>query len=175
MVEEYDNTPDEALLVALNGISGDVLSVTVLETGEQKTFSYREAKADGQIKGSLTVGDTLSIFPDNARNKVAISINVSELKGRWYFDMQQHRGFQFEPHGALSSINTSDISFREWKLLNGKLYIYYIDMQKVNHIRNEYLVEEAEILSLNKSSLSLQFKGQTLNCKRQVAVLKYRI
>lgn len=175
LVEELDKTRDEALLVALNGISGDVVSVTVLETGEQKTYSYRDAKEQGNVKGSLTIGDTLSVFPDNANDKIAVSINVSELRGRWYYDIQQHRGFQFESGGALSSINTTDVSFREWKLLNGKLYLYYIDMQKVNHIRNEYLIDEAEIISLNKESLSLQFRGQVLNCRRQLSVLKFRI
>lgn len=173
MVEELDETPDEAFLARLEGIEGNKLILLDLSTNEKKTYDYSDAKNEGQIKGSLTIGDTLSIFPENKSNKVVISVNTSEMSGRWFFDMQQHRGFRFEHQGAMSTINAGDISFTEWKLLNGKLYIYYLDLQQKATDRHQYKVEEADIKSLSRKNLIFQFIGKTYNCKRQIGLIKF--
>lgn len=173
MVEELDEIPDEAFLARLEGVEGDNLILTNLSTNEKKTYNYCDAKQEGYIKGSLTVGDTLSIFPENKTNKVVISINTSEMSGRWFFDMKQHRGFRFEHQGTMSTINAGDKSFTEWKLLNGKLYIYYLELQQVATDRHQYKVEEVDIKSLDRKNLVFQFAGKTYNCKRQVGLIKF--
>lgn len=173
MVEQLDETPDEAMLVRLDRVDGENIHVTDIESHEVSSFRYIDAQGNGKIKGSLTVGDTLSIFPHHQSQTVEICINTSEMSGRWFYDMQQHRGFRFEHLGALSSINADEVSFREWKLLNGKLYIYFVDMQQVAGDRHEFQVEQAEIISLSRNELVLQFHGRTLQCKRQVGVLKF--
>jgi len=173
MVEELDNTPDYAELVTLLEVDGDSLLVQPDNDLEQPhAYAYREAEAAGQVKGTLTEGDLYSIFPDTKHRKVTICINVSELRGQWFYDMQQHRGMQFEERGGLSSINTERCSFREWKLLNGKLYLYYVDMQQVATDRHEFLVEEADILSLSAEELQLSFLDSTYTCRRQHGPVK---
>ena len=97
----------------------------------------------------------------------SICINVTELRGQWFYDIQQHRGMQFEENGALSSINSERYSYKEWKLLNGKLYLYYVDMQQVSADRHEFLVEEAEILHLTAEELQLSFLDSIYTCRRQ--------
>lgn len=173
MVEELDETPDSALLVTLESLESDSLVVRVSHTGEQMVFGYLEAQSAGMIKGSLREDDEYSIFPDRKNRRITTSINVSELKGQWFYDMQQHRGMKFETRGGLSSINAGDISFRQWKLLNGKLYIYYLDLEMIAPDRHEYLVEEAQIQSLNKDELILQFRGKTYDCRRQHEAIKF--
>ena len=168
MVEELDNTPDYAELVTLLEVDGDSILVQPDNDLEQpQVYSYREAEANGQIKGRFAVGDLYSIYPDNDHRQVSICINVTELRGQWFYDMQQHRGMQFEEHGALSSINSERYSYKEWKLLNGKLYLYYVDMQQVSADRHEFLVEEAEILHLSDEELQLSFLDSIYNCRRQ--------
>ncbi|MBQ9363227.1 MAG: hypothetical protein IJT97_07395 [Bacteroidaceae bacterium] len=167
--EELEEIQDEAQLVVLQEIDGDSIIVCMLdnELEHPQAYSFSEAEADLQIKGTLTEGDTLSIFPDSKNRKVKICINVSELRGKWYYDMQQHRGMAFETTGGLSSINTDKISFREWKLLNGKLYLYYVDMQQEATSKKEYEVEEAEIMNLTAEELQLNFLDSIYTCQRQ--------
>lgn len=173
-VAELDNTPDSALLVRLNDVRADSIIVTLIPENVKKSFCVTEAHQANMIKGSLTIGDTLSVFPENKTKNVKICIDVSELRGRWFYDMTQHRGMTFDPLGAMSSINSDRICFKEWKLLNGKLYIYYIDMQQVIEGRDQYLVDEADMTSLTKEHLVLNFLGQSYNCKRQHGVIKFR-
>ena len=116
--------------------------------------------------GTMKRGDTFSILPDNSSLTVTIAVNTTELKGRWFYDQQQHRGIDFNEGGGMSSINAENICFIEWKLLNGKMYIYYVDQQQLASDRHQYLVEEAYITALNTKELIIQFHGQRLKCLR---------
>lgn len=173
-VVELDETPDSALYVQLDSVSHDSIYVRVSGQSKRKVYGINEAYADGKVKGSLNPGDMLSIFPDNKAKRILISINVTEMSGQWFYDMLDHRGFSFGPRGALSTINNVEISFREWKLLNGKLYLYFVPMQQasIEHVENQ--VEEAEIQSLSKDHLIMHFRGATLNCRRQTKPLKFK-
>lgn len=172
-VAELDNTPNKALLARLENTSSDSIVVTLIPGNAKTSYCTTEARQANMIKGSLAKGDTLSIYPEKKTKNLKICINVSEMRGRWFFDMSQHRGFVFEPHGAMSSINGDDISFREWRLLNGKLYVYYLDMQQVIEGRSQYLVEEAEIVSLAREKLEFNFLGRNYICQRQHGVIKF--
>lgn len=171
-VEKLDAIKDSAMLVRLEKVDDENITVAPLDGNRQKTYSYKHAKLGGQIKGSLAVGDTLSIFPETKTKQVLISINVSELSGRWFYNMTEHRGLIFEKNGTMSTINALTISHREWKLINGKLYIYYVDMQQAADERHQYLVEEAEIRYLDKDKLELSFLGRDYICQRQNEVIK---
>lgn len=169
-VEAIDSTPDEAMLVKLNKVDRDSIYTSLVRGFGDKTFCL---KGSTEVKGSIQVGDTLSIFPENRTKSIKMCINVSELQGRWFYDMKQQRGFSFDKTGGMASINTDDIAFREWKLLNGKLYICYVDMQQVAEERNEYQVEEAEITYLDKSHLEINFHDKDYKCERMTRVLKF--
>lgn len=172
MVEQLDETPDNALYVTLLRADADSMYVKDNITNKSMAFNYINAKNSGMFKGSLKTGNTYSVFPDNKTASVVIAINTTELSGRWFYDMKQHRGFRFEERGALSSLNAETISYREWKLLNGKLYFYFVDMQQAAEDRHEYQVEEAEILKLSAKKLTLKFHGRTLNCQRQEKLIR---
>ena len=173
MVEQLEREPNAAFRATLVEQKDDSI-VLRTEAGKHVTLGHIEAEMEGEMKGSLTKGNEYSIFPNWETKSVQMAVNVSELRGQWFYDMQQHRGMKFEAHGAISSINTQDISFREWKLLNGKLYIYYLTVDMVSPDRSEYLVQPAEIVSLSKDRLVLEFLGKTYNCQRQQKAIKMK-
>lgn len=168
MVEELDETPDEAFLATLTAVGKDSLQVTAEDRQHTRlTLAYQDALTDQMVYGTLHKGDTFSIMLTGKKSKeIAIAINTTELSGRWFYNEQQHRGLSFNKGGGMGSINSDDICFREWKLLNGKMYVYYVDLQQVASDRHQYLVEEAHIAKLNSKALVLHFRGQTYNCKR---------
>lgn len=172
-VYELDETPDTAMLVRLDDIEGDSLIVTPLDEFHKLAFGYSKAKASDQIKGSITIGDTLSIFPDNRSHEILLIINASELSGRWFYDMKQQRGLIFEAKGGMSTINAATMAYREWKLLNGKLYIYYVDMQQVADERHQFEVDEAKILHLDRENLELEFRNNHVKCQRQHGLIMF--
>lgn len=172
-IEEIDNTPDNSLHVRLLKVANDSIYVKGIGTSSKPAYGISDALAAGKVMGSLTPGDELCILPENKNKRVTVCVNTSELRGRWFYDMKHHRGFTFGERGALSTINTDDISFREWKLLNGKLYVYYVDMQYDAIDRHEYEVEEAELLHLTKETLDFHFRGKQYSCKREHKVLKF--
>lgn len=170
-VEELDETPDEAKLVRLLEKGSDSITVKDVDSQEELRFSIAEAGMKNKIKGTLHEGDLYSIFPDSNTKRVKIVINVTELLGKWFFDMQNHRGFTLDQRGGMSSINGEDICFRQWKLLNGEFYLYYLDMEMVAPDRHEFLVEPAEIISLNKDCLQFRFLGKVYDCRRQKGLI----
>lgn len=166
-VEELDETPDEALTVTLKDFDADSIYVLPKNGHQTVAYAYRDAEGNGQIKGSIQKNTYYSLFPDNKAKKVVILINIEELcREQWFYDQQQHRGIEFNGKGGMASINGEDICFREWKLLNGKLYIYYVRMQQHADKRQKYEVEEAEIEQLNRDRLVLKFLGKTYDCRK---------
>ncbi len=166
MVEELDNTLDEALLVDLVNYDADSLYVLTVKGHSKKAYAYAEAQSNGLFYGNVKKGNRYSILPTSRSNTVKIAVNTTELSGRWIYDQSQNRGFSFNEGGGMTSINAEDICFREWKLLNGKMYIYYVDMQQIASDRHQYLVEEAYISRLTPSQLVIQFEGKDYVCAR---------
>ncbi len=164
MVEQLDETEDEAFLGILTSFSDDSLYVKTKKGYHKEVYSYAEAMGDGNLYGSLKRGDTYSILPKGKR--ATIIVNVTELSGKWEYDAQQHRGFSFNEGGGMSSINNETLCFREWKLLNGKFYIYTVGQQDVADDRHQYDVAEAYIEKLDANELVLQYNGQQYRCKR---------
>ena len=90
----------------------------------------------------------------------------SQLEGMWYYDLEEMRGISFNAGGGMTSINTGEIAFKEWKVLDGKIYFYYLEEQQITHDRNQYLVEEAQITELTPNNLTFVFLGKTYYCQR---------
>lgn len=166
MVEELDETPDSAFLARLVEIKDDSIRVISQNSGKRLAYACKDAQAAGKVKGTLEKGNIFSIYPDNKSRQVIAMINTTELSGKWIYDQKQRRGFSFNERGGMSSINAEKICFREWKLLNGLLYLYYVEMQQSADNRHKYGVDEANIASLSKERLTLQFKDMTLRCSR---------
>lgn len=166
MVEQLDETKNYAFSAQADHYDAD--SIYVKRFGVKGTvgMAYQEARSDGDFYGTVRPGDMYSILLKGKRRDIHIAVNTTELSGRWIYDMQQQRGFAFNDRGGMSSINTGDICFREWKLLNGKMYIYFVDQEQRASERHHYQVEEARIETLNEQQLVITFHGQTYDCRR---------
>ena len=173
-VEVLDNIADESILATIDGIRNDMIIVTETRTGRRYDLKYGQAELQEKIKGTLSVGAHFSILPDKSMENVIIAVNVDELSGRWFYDMDQHRGLAFEKKGGLSSINSGSRSYREWKLKNGRLYIYFVTEDMVAPDRHEFLVEEASIKDLDKDHLVFELGGQIFDCRRQTQAVQFQ-
>lgn len=168
MVQQLDETPDSAMVFYLEDFDADSLYGFPRSTGKTISLAYQQAMSSGQFKGELKKNHLYSIFPNTESRSVVIAINISELsKHDWYYDQQNLRGFKFNTGGGMSSINNQGICFREWKLINGKFYVYYVNEQQHADDRTKYEVEEAEITELNEEHFVMNFKGTTYNCQKQ--------
>lgn len=166
---------DSSIIVKLDNVDGNSITVTIKKTGENRTYKYDKAMNEGNVKGSLTKGDVLSIYPDTKSKEVRSVINISELVGQWFYDMKQHRGFKIGFDGAISSINMQDISFRDWFVKNGHFIIHYVDMQQRADSIQQYWVDHSEILDLNKNQLKIIFRGSVFQCRHEAGVIKFRV
>lgn len=90
----------------------------------------------------------------------------SQLEGMWYYDLDEMRGISFNSGGGMTSINTGEIAFKEWRVVKGKIYFYYLEEQMLTHDRHQYLVEEAQITNLTPDNLTFVFLGKTYYCQR---------
>lgn len=156
---------DSAVLVRLETVADDSVTVVDNHTGNRTTLDYSRALIDKSIKGSLTPKDTLSIVVAEGRQIKSI-VNISELLGKWFYDMKQHRGFEFKYGGSMSAINNQLVCYTEWKVLNGTLFLYYLGMQQVATSRDDYQVDTAKIVSLSRDRMDITFRGASLKCKR---------
>lgn len=173
-VEEEGQIIDSSMFVRLLSFDNQDVTIQVLKTGKKQKYSYAQAKFEGQVKGDLRQGDTLSIFPETEGQRVRSMINVSELVGQWFFDMEQHRGVKFGHFGALSSINMQGVSFRNWFVKNGQLIIDYVDMQEAQGNGRKYWVDHSRILSLSKDEFSFSFRDSVYQCRHQKGVIKMK-
>jgi len=104
---------------------------------------------------------------EEARKDTALFRSLcSQLEGMWYYDLDEMRGISFNAGGGMTSINTGEIAFKEWKVMKGKIYFYYLEEQMLTHDRNQYLVDEAEITNLTPDNLTFVFLGKTYYCQR---------
>lgn len=170
--EHIAEVKDSAVMVRLVGVSDDSISVLNNQTGKPQTFDYTRALIDHTVKGSLSKGDTLSVVPIEGGKAVKSVVNISELLGRWFYDMPQHRGFRFEYGGTMSSFNNQLVSYNSWRVLNGTLFLYYVGMQQAAESEDDYQVDTAQIESLSREYMELTFRGTRLKCQRLNKVLK---
>ncbi|MBQ0073018.1 MAG: hypothetical protein KBT34_02360 [Prevotella sp.] len=167
VVAQLDETKDSALLVVVKDFDADSVTIMTTKGAHYYTFQYTDAQAMGQFHGKLMKNATYSVFPDTKTKRITRAINVTQLcADEWYYDKKEQRGIQFNHHGGMSSINSNDICFREWKLLNGVLYIYYVGIQQSACDRHQYSVSEAHILQLDDSYLEFLFEGKTYRCSK---------
>lgn len=170
--EHIAEVKDSAVMVRLMKVSDDSITVVDNHTGKTHTFDYTRAIIDHAVKGSLSKGDTLSVVPIAGGKAVKSVVNISELLGRWFYDMAQHRGFRFEYGGTMSSFNNQYLAYNSWRVLNGTLFLYYVGMQQAAQSEDDYQVDTAQIETLSKDHMELTFRGARLKCQRLKKVLK---
>lgn len=171
-VEELDKEPNATLKAVLMELEDDSVVLRRYDTGEIIALDIQKALHEGSIKGKLTEGNDFYITANLQQQQLESAINTSELEGQWFYDLEERRGLTFLNKGAISSINSGDIDFRQWKIINGKLYLYYLTSSMIALERSEYLVEPADIEELSSEKLRFVFLGKTYECQRLKGKLK---
>lgn len=179
-VEEIEESlviakPDTSFYGTLKSVQSDSLHF-ISEFDEQPVACiYDEARGRNQIYGSLTEGNRYAILIDPEAKAAIRMVNLTELSGQWFYDLEEQRGFTFTAAGALSSINPKDVSFKKWKFYNGKIILYFTDIEAVVSDAREYQTDTIDIERLSNENLDFVFRGEKMHCTRQHGPIKLQI
>lgn len=166
--------PDTSLYGTLKAVTEDSLSFAAEYDNAPFSCTYNTAMDEGHIFGSLTKGHRYALLVDPSCQDARHLLNITELSGRWFYDEAPESGLSFTAAGALSSINTHDVSFRKWKYYNGHIILYYINIEDVVKDSRNYKSDTTAILSLSADALTFRFRGETHSCHRQKEAIKVK-
>ncbi len=137
--QQVEQEPDTTAVVMINrdstlyGICGDGSAMNTLQlitdVGDTLTLSIAEANEKGLCFGGLQSGDRMAVMlkgKDVARQV----INQSALLGDWVMpnplDGSSEMGIRIKEGGIAESIDQPSLTYRSWRLVNGKLEIVAI-------------------------------------------------
>ncbi len=158
---------DSTIYVQLNACDSDSVSVYDYRVKCKYRFAYKDARWNGNVSGSLTVGDTLAIVPSFKNKTVRYSVNLSELMGLWFFN-NNSEGIRLTIDGGASSVNSSKYTMRSWDLYNGKFIFKYIPSDGSTY---KEISDTSKIELLNRKNFKFTFMKQPVTCNH-VTLLK---
>lgn len=111
------------------GICGSGTTMNVLQmitdTGDTLSFDIETAQQEGKVFGGLQAGDQLAVMPDGNDSTIILVVNQSSLLGNWVMlnpiDGSDKVGITIKEGGVAESINQPTVSYRTWRLVNGRL------------------------------------------------------
>lgn len=156
--------PDSTEMVVLDSHTEDSIFLTAVKSKGPRRMSYTEAALKGEVKGTLTDGDTLAIVPDFKGRRALSVINISELKGLWFYVGKGGMGMRLEPNGSADGIGLTDISLRSWRLKNGEFILSYVKADGTDYSTQ---VDTSAIISLSDTAFSFTLRNTTYICRRQ--------
>lgn len=159
---------DSTIHVMLESNNGSSISVLDYKSKHNSVFDISQALASKSVYGSLTAGDSLNIVAAPGSNIAKSVVDVTDLIGRWLYSKGVRKGFELSNHEIMSSINSGDICYCSWRLVNNTLFFYYVGVQQVAQSMNDYQVDTARIVSLSRQRMTLRFRDTTLVCERDI-------
>ena len=126
-IDAYDQVRDHTLY----GLCGGVVSAShlkvITDNGDTLTLNVSRAKGAQQIFGSVKPGDRLAIMTNKQRTEATEVINLNYLLGDWVMpdplDGAEEVGIRIKEGGVAESIEMTNITYRTWRIFNGKLEI----------------------------------------------------
>ena len=167
--------PDTSLYATLKGYKADSLLFQVERTDAETAVDCRDALQQGEFLGGVCEGNKYAIVLTPDTRQARRVVNLTELSGQWFYDESENRGFTFTTAGALSSINPDKFSFKKWKLHNGRLILYYINIDEVVRNSRDYHTDTTEIDRLSADELVFRFRDETLHCVRKKEAIKVQL
>lgn len=127
---------DTTVVVTINrdsmiyGICGDGSAMNTLQlitdAGDTLSISVAEANDNGQCFGGFQSGDRMAVML-KGKDVANLVINQSALLGDWVMpnpqDGSSEMGIRIKEGGIAESIDQPALSYRSWRLFNGKLEI----------------------------------------------------
>ncbi len=160
MMEEDSASVENILPVdrTIYGLCGSGTAMNTLElitdNGDTLNLSLVNAQENERVLGGLQAGDRLAVMTDSKKTEATEVINLNTLLGDWVMpdpiDGSAEVGIRIKEGGIAESIEMTNILYRTWKIVNGKLEILSVregggDQEELNLY---------EILTLGPDTLS---------------------
>jgi len=132
--EREEDTVDVNDLIrdhTLYGLCGAILSAShlmvVADNGDTLTLDITPAQNNRKMLGTVRIGDRLAIMTNKSQTEATEVININYLLGDWVMpdplDGSDEIGIRIKEGGVAESIEMTNITYRTWRIFNGRLEI----------------------------------------------------
>ena len=126
-VDVNDLIRDHTIYGLCSGIPSASQLKLLTDNGDTLTLDITRARTEHQLLGSFRVGDRLAVMTNKAKTVATEVINVNLLLGDWVMpdplDGSDEVGIRIKEGGVAESIEMTNITYRSWRIFNGKLEI----------------------------------------------------
>ena len=126
-VNVMDLISDHTVYGLCGGVPSENKLKVVTDNGDTLLLDVSIAKKDNKMFGSVRPGDRLAIMTNRQQTVADEIINLNYLLGDWVMpdpiDGSDEVGIRIKEGGVAESIEMTNISYRTWRIFNGKLEI----------------------------------------------------
>jgi hypothetical protein len=126
-VDAYDQIRDHTLYGLCGAIPSTSQLKVITDTGDTLALDITRAIENRKMLGSIRVGDRLAVMTNKNQTEASEVININLLLGDWVMpdplDGSDEIGIRIKEGGVAESIEMTNITYRTWRIFNGKLEI----------------------------------------------------
>ncbi len=126
-VDAYDQVRDHTLYGLCGGAPSATQLKLITDSGDTLTLDVSHAKGSHQMFGAIKTGDRLAVMTNKQKTLATEVINLNYLLGDWVMpdplDGAEEVGIRIKEGGVAESIEMTNITYRTWRIFNGKLEI----------------------------------------------------
>lgn len=126
-VDVYNLIGDHTLYGLCGGVPSESQMLLINDSGDTLLVDVTRARESHMIHGSVGVGDRLAMMTNKNHTIATEVINVNLLLGDWVMpdplDGCDEIGIRIKEGGVAESIEMTNITYRTWRIFNGKLMI----------------------------------------------------
>ena len=126
-VDAYDQIRDHTLYGLCGAIPSNSQLKVITDTGDTLALDITRAIENRKMLGSIRVGDRLAVMTNKNQTEATEVININLLLGDWVMpdplDGSAEIGIRIKEGGVAESIEMTNITYRTWRIFNGKLEI----------------------------------------------------
>lgn len=126
-VDAYDQIRDHTLYGLCGAIPSTSQLKVITDTGDTLALDITRAIENRKMLGSIRVGDRLAVMTNKDQTEATEVININLLLGDWVMpdplDGSDEIGIRIKEGGVAESIEMTNITYRTWRIFNGKLEI----------------------------------------------------
>jgi hypothetical protein len=129
-VDVMDQIRDHTLYGLCGAIHSTFQLKVITDVGDTLTLDITPALENRKMLGSVRVGDRLAVMTNKNQTMATEVININLLLGDWVMpdplDGSDEIGIRIKEGGVAESIEMTNITYRTWRIFNGKLEIVSI-------------------------------------------------
>ena len=126
-VDVMDQIRDHTLYGLCGAIPSTSQLKVITDVGDTVTLDITPALENRKMLGSVRVGDRLAVMTNKNQTEASEVININLLLGDWVMpdplDGSDEVGIRLKEGGVAESIEMTNITYRTWRIFNGKLMI----------------------------------------------------